>query len=123
MNRESHESCEGQILASRYSCNSRLTSLFDGVGFDLNQHAIINQPFYFNYRCARPNLAEKLTLRAPVLFPARNVGHKHPRADDIFECRAQRIQGALDVANRLHRLRVAIADTNDLTLLIRRSRA
>src|SRR5581483_1798976 len=88
------------------------------VGLDLDEHVVVDQAADLDHRRGGPDLAEDLAVRRAVFLPQRDVGDEHARAHDVFQRRAERLQRLLDVADRLQRLRLGIADADDLAFLI-----
>jgi hypothetical protein len=78
------------------------------VSLNLDQHAGINQGFYFHHRCRRHNITKEFAVRATVLFPTRDVSYKHARTHDVCEGCAKALQGLLDVPNALGGLFVRV---------------
>src|SRR5262249_5797082 len=59
---------------------------------------------------------KKLTVRASVFFPARNVGHEHSRSHNMFQTCPQTLQSCLDVSETLLCLFVSVADADNLSI-------
>src|SRR3984957_10708787 len=60
----------------------------DGVDFDLDQPARIDEPANFDERAGRPHMLEEFAMRAGRFAPMRNVDQHHARACDVIERRA-----------------------------------
>src|SRR5262249_53585111 len=72
------------VPGTRISC-----LLKNRVNFYFDEHAVVNQAPHFDHGRARPNLAEKLAVSPPELFPPRDVCDEHPRPHNILQPRAQ----------------------------------
>jgi hypothetical protein len=65
---------------------------------------------------------EELSMRLPVLLPARDIRNEHARAHHIFQVRAQLLQGALDDLQATTGLGVGITRSDTAPVLVDRGR-
>src|SRR6185437_6559478 len=87
--------------------------VYHGIGLDFHQYFRGNESRYLNHRGRRANFAEYFAVGFADLLPIGDVHHIHPRAHHILEPGARLVQRGRDVLQRLHCLRVRIADPHD----------
>src|SRR5262245_1187240 len=92
------------------------------VSFDFDQHVGVDQGADFNHGGGRHDVAKELAVCAPVLLPARNVGHEHSSAHYVSQFGIESFQSALNVPEALFRLFVSVAGANNLAVLAQRRR-
>src|SRR5208282_6937335 len=118
----------GSILHGEARANpgwkEALTSHYDGVRFDFDEHIRRDKAADLDHRRSRANLAEYFAVRSSDLLPVGDMRDEEASPHHVGHARARLCQSRLDISQRLHRLRVRISRTDDLALRIggRRSR-
>jgi rhomboid family GlyGly-CTERM serine protease len=74
------------------------------IRFDFDQRIRVDQPRDFDDGGGGPDVGEDFPVHARHLLPAFDIGHVHPRADDVLEMSAQRFDGGGDDLQRPPRL-------------------
>src|SRR5882762_4668075 len=92
------------------------TSFHHRVRLNLHEHFRCNQLAHFHHARGRPDLPEKLSVRASSLFPFGDVGDINSRPHNIFEARASLDERRLDVLDGLDRLRSQVTHAHNLSI-------
>src|ERR1700731_1824846 len=87
-----------------------------GVGLDLNQHLGRDERADLNHGGGRPNPAKKLAMGSADLLPIRNIDHKHPSADDVFQGGPGHVQSSFNIFQSLHSLGVRISPADNVPI-------
>src|SRR4030095_7179732 len=91
-----------------------------GIGFDLDQEFRRDELRHLHHCACRTDLAEHLAVRPADLFTLPDVGHEDARAYDIVQRGPGALQRRRDVLEDLLRLRIGIADADDIALAVGR---
>jgi hypothetical protein len=91
----------------------RNSGLHNRVRFNLHQHFRRNQLTDLHHARRRPDRSKELAMRPSDLLPISDVRHENPRPHHIFQSGARLRQRCFDIPDRLYRLRIHIADSDN----------
>src|SRR5262245_15050222 len=99
------------------SCSGKDSASYVGVGFDLHQHARVDQCADLEHGGDGTDVAEDLAVGAADRLPLRDVGDVHARTDHVVHARTGHGERRLDVGQGLLGLHVGVAGARDDAIL------